>query len=726
MPSCLLACLLAFAARAAEVPRPWADRSLSPDARAGLVLKAMSQDEKFQLVRSQFGDRYAGRPAPAGAKGSAGYMPALARLGLPAIQETDAGLGVTRPGAAGGATPLPAGLATAASFDPAIAYAGGAMIGDEARRRGFGVLLAGGANLARDPRNGRNFEYLGEDPLLAGTLAGQAIRGVQSRHVVATLKHYALNDLETGRTVHSADLGERAMRESDLLAFEIALGVGDPGAVMCAYNKVNGTYACENGYLLDQVLKRDWGFPGYVMSDWGAVHSAAPAALAGLDQESAGETFDSQVFFDAPLRRAVAAGQVSQARLDDMVRRILRTLFAKGVYDDPPREQPVDYAAHAEVAQRVEEAGAVLLRNARGTLPLDGKLRAIAVIGAHADAGVLAGGGSSATRSPAGNPVPGLAPTTWPGPVIYHASSPLAAIRAHAPAARVDYADGKDPAAAAALAKRADVAVVFVQQWLGESFDAPDLRLPDNQDALVEAVAAANPRTVVVLETGGPVALPWLGRVGAVLAAWYPGGRGGEAIARLLFGDVAPSGRLPLSWPASAAQLPRPRIEGAGLGNPARPAEHVDYTIEGADVGYRWYQRQGTKPLFAFGYGLGYTRFAYGDFRAEAKGGALRVSFTVRNTGRRAGADVPQVYVSLPGRARPRRLAAWTRLTLKPGESRRVALTAEPRLLADFDVATQRWRRPAGAFTAYLARSAEDVASQATVTLPAETLPAAH
>jgi beta-glucosidase len=265
-----------------------------------------------------------------------------------------------------------------------------------------------------------------------------------------------------------------------------------------------------------------------------------------------------------------------------------------------------------------------------------------------------------------------------------------------------------------------------VQQWLGESFDAPDLGLPDGQDALVEAVAAANPRTVVVLENGGPVALPWLDRVGAVLEAWYPGGAGGEAIARLLFGEASPSGRLPLSWPASESQLPRPQIQGAGLGNPAKPAEHVDYAVEGADVGYRWYQREGRKPLFAFGYGLAYTQFAYGGLHVVAEGGALRVSFTVRNTGARAGADVPQVYVSLPGRALPRRLAAWRKLALKPGESRRVELVAEPRLLADFDTASRRWHQPAGDYTVYLARSAEDVAAQATVTLGEDTLRAAR
>ncbi len=736
----LLACLASAASVAATPPprdakagslfvkpaadaRPWMNPRLSPDQRAGLMLKAVTQDEKFRLLRTEYGDSH---PRPPGASGSAGYQPAITRLGLPALQESDAGLGVAKPLDVG-ATALPSGLATAASFDPALAYEGGAMIGGEAHRRGFNVMLAGGADLVRDPRNGRNFEYAGEDPLLAGVIVGNAIAGIQSRHVVSTIKHYALNDLETGRNTLSANITRAAARESDLLAFEIAIETGHPGAVMCSYNRVNGVYACENDWLLDQVLKHDWHYKGFVMSDWGAVHGAAKSALAGLDQESAGETFDKEVYFDKPLRAAVASGEVPQSRIDDMARRILRSLFAAGVIDHPAKPAPIDFAADRKVAQEVEEAGAVLLRNRDSLLPLSA-VQSVAVIGGHADEGVLTGGGSSAVQSPQGNAVPGVPPTSWPGPRIYQPSAPLAAIesRAHG---KVSYADGKDIAAAARLAARSDVAVVFVEQWAGESFDLPSLALPGNQDALVEAVAKANPHTIVVLETNGPVALPWLNQVGAVLEAWYPGAAGGEAIARLLYGEVDPSGRLPVSWPRDESQLPRPTIPGAGLaaiGLPpqGQPAVDVNYNIEGADVGYRWYQRKHLEPLFPFGYGLTYTHFEYRGFEPRVEHGRVTASFIVTDTGPREGVDVPQLYVTLPGPSEVRRLAGWCRIRLKPGQSAHLTITADPRLLVNFDSRAQRWQRRAGAYLLQLGHSATSLRGQGKLTLAAATWPA--
>jgi beta-glucosidase len=705
-----------------DAARPWMDPDLSPDQRAELVLQAMTQDEKFRLLRTEYGDRH---PRPAGALGSAGYQPAITRLGLPAIQESDAGLGVAKPLDVG-ATALPSGLATAASFDPALAREGGAMIGGEAHHRGFNVMLAGGADLVRDPRNGRNFEYAGEDPLLAGVIIGNAIAGIQSQHVVSTTKHFALNDLETARNTLSANITQAAARESDLLAFEIAIETGHPGAVMCSYNRINSVYACENDWLLDQVLKHDWHYKGFVMSDWGAVHSAAKSALAGLDQESAGESFDKEVYFDKPLRAAVASGGVPQSRIDDMARRILRSLFAAGVIDHPAKPAPIDFEADRKIAQRTEEAGAVLLRNQHSMLPLSAA-QSVAVIGGHADKGVLTGGGSSAVQSPEGNAVPDVPPTTWPGPRIYQPSAPLAAIekRAHA---KVTFADGNDIAAAAQLAAHSDVAVVFVEQWAAESFDLPTLALSGNQDALVAAVAKANPRTVVVLETNGPVAMPWLTQVGAVLEAWYPGAAGGEAIARLLYGEVAPSGRLPVSWPRDASQLPRPQIPGAGLasiGLPPRgkPAQDVDYDIEGADVGYRWYQRKHLEPLFPFGYGLSYTQFEYSGFVARFEHDHITAAFTVTNRGAREGVDVPQLYVTLPGADEVRRLVGWRRVALKPGQAARLTITADPRLLVNFDSHDQRWQRPPGTYRLQLGHSATSFQGQGKVTLNAANWP---
>ena len=649
---------IAGAAHAQTPPaQPWMNPALSPDRRAALVQQQMTLDEEVGLVHGPLGIPGF---APKEALGSAGYVPGVPRLGVPALQESDASLGVANPlniRKGDGATPLPSGLSLAATWNPGMAYLGGAMIGMEAWRKGFNVLLAGGANLARDPRNGRNFEYLGEDPLLTGTLAGQSIRGIQSQHVVSTIKHFALNDQETGRTTASARIGEAAMRETDLLAFELAIETGRPGSVMCAYNRLGGVYACENDYLLNRTLRADWNYPGWVMSDWGAVHSL-DAAKAGLDQESAQQT-DKKAFFDKPLKAAIADGSFSKDQLDRMVHRILRSMFAEDLFDHPPVRSEINYAANAAIAQHAVEQGIVLLKNTAGLLPLARTVRSIAVIGGHADVGVLSGGGSSQVI-PVGGPAltlkpPGTGAMSPFRTIIYDPSSPLKAIAAEAPGARVDYADGADPAAAAALAKGADVAIVFVTQWMMEGFDAPDLSLPDRQDALVAAVAAANPHTIVVLETGNPVVMPWLDQAGGVLEAWYPGARGGEAIANILFGDVNPSGRLPITFPGAMDQLPRPAIPGAGL--PDKTPFDLDYA-EGADVGYRWFVAKDLKPLFPFGFGLSYSSFRYANLSVHG-GRALSVSFDVTNTGARAGRDVPQVYAAPPGGVR--RLIGWSR-----------------------------------------------------------------
>lgn len=707
-------------AQPAPAVHPWSDAKLSPDQRADLLLKQLSQDDKFHLIRSYFAGprKPEDKPVPPGYLGSAGYIPAIERLGIPAIQESDAGLGVAtsermRPGDY--ATPLPAGPVTAASWDPQVAFRGGAMIGGEAHAKGFNVLLAGGTNLMREPRNGRNFEYAGEDPLLAGTIVGEAIRGIESQHVVSTIKHFALNDQETARTTVDVRIGEQAMRESDLLAFELAIERGKPGSVMCSYNKLNGDWACENDYLLNQVLKRDWKYPGFVMSDWGGVHSAAKAVNAGLDQESAAEIFDKEIYFDAPLREALAKGEVKQARIDDMAKRILRSFFAAGVFEHPAKKAPIDERANLAVARETLEAGAVLLRNQHGLLPLDmAKLESIAVIGAHADKGVLAGGGSSLVTAKGGNAVPGLKPSDWPGPVMYHPYAPLQALQSMAPKAKVQFAGGEDAAAAAALAAKSQIAVVFVQKWAGEAFDASDLSLPDGQDALVAAVAKANPHTIVVLENGSPVAMPWLEQVGAVLEVWYPGGDAGNGIANLLAGKVNPSGRLPLSWPRDVSQLPRPELPGAAGGT---PPESVDYAIEGANVGYRWYQSKGIQPLFPFGYGLSYTTFGHGPLKVDAKDGKVTATVTVRNTGKRAGADVAQVYVQVPG-AKAQRLAGFAKVFLKPGEQRELSIPLERRLLADFDTAKHGWVVRGGEYVVSEGRSLADLGKPVTVQLP--------
>jgi len=693
---------------------PWMDTGLSADARAKLLVARMTVDEKFQMLHSYFGLGKDGGPLPEGAVGSAGFVPGVPRLGIPSQQSADAGVGVTNPGGirkGDHATAMPSGPSTASSWNPQIAFTGGATMGREAWQQRFNILLAGSVNLQRDPRNGRNFEYAGEDPVLAGRLVGESIRGVQSQHVISTMKHFALNDMETSRNFHSAEIGEQAMRESDLLAFEIALDEGKPGSVMCSYNRINGTYGCEHDYLMNEVLKQEWKFPGFVMSDWGGVHSGSKAALAGLDQQSAGEVFDKAVYFDEPLRLAVAGGTVPQARLNDMVARILRTMFAHGNFDLPPQHVPIDDEAGFAAAQRTVEEGSVLLRNAGDVLPLGKDVQRIVIIGGHADKGVIGGGGSSMVGWTARgtNAVPGVLPTTWPGPVIFHPSSPLEALRAERPDATIEYVDGRDVAAAARAAAAADVAIVFATQWSAESVDLPHMKLPDNQDTLIAGVAKANPKTVVVLETNGPVELPWLQQVPAILQAWYPGIRGGEAIAALLTGKVNPSGRLPVTWPVDVSQLPRPHVNGLGFNPKQKPDDTIDYNIEGANVGYKWFAAKGLTPQFAFGHGLSYTQFQYDNLTYTAMGQRLVATVDVRNTGKVAGADVAQLYLKMPeGSTTPIRLIGFQKVTLQPGESRRIRIEAEPKAMASFDTADKQWKIAEGRYELQLSRSANE------------------
>jgi beta-glucosidase len=704
---------------------PWTDRALDPDRRAHLLAAAMTLDEKIRIVHGPMGRPRMGLAAPERALGSAGFVPGVPRLGIPDLQETDASVGVTnpdncRPG--DGATALPATLAVAAAWETDLAARGGAVLGNESRHKGFNVMLAGGVNLAREPRNGRNFEYFGEDPLLTGVLAGHAIRGIQGERIVSTIKHYALNNQETGRFSADVLIAEDAARESDLLAFELALEIGQPGSVMCGYNLVNGEYCSESEWLMNDVLKKAWGYPGWVMSDWGAVRSV-DAALAGLDQQS-GDQLDKEVYFGEPLKALAQDDPRYAARLDDMVHRILRSLFATGLMDDPV--QPggaIDYAVHADIAREIAENGIVLLRNEGGVLPLRAPAK-VAVIGGMAEFGVLAGGGSSYVTAIEGpgiqTPAMGVSAVGVPRMMIYHPSSPYQALRRALPDTEFLLSDGAYPKAAAQVAAMADVAIVFATQWTTESIDVPDLSLPHGQDALIAAVAAANPRTMVVLETGGPVLMPWLGDVAAVLEAWYPGGQGGVAIANVLTGAVDPVGRLPLTFPASEDQLPRPELVGVGLSAydaaNAKAVFPLPYE-EGADVGYRWFARHGLRPLFPFGFGLTYTRFDYRDATA-AWDETARVAFTVANIGERSGTDVAQVYLTaIDGRPEPR-LVGWAKVRLAPGASARCDVVVDRRLLARFDIARQCWRIDAGEYTFAVARDAGDAGTQVHLTIP--------
>lgn len=712
----VLLCSAAILAAAQNSGKPWLDKSLTADQRADLLIKEMTLDEKIQLLHGAATNF--GMSQPAKSLGGAGFIPGVERLGIPDIQMADASYGVTK-GAKYGrySTALPSDIAAASTWDAKLAYEYGAVIGRELRAHGFTMSLGGGVNITREPRNGRNFEYLGEDPVLAGKTVGQILQGLQAQHILGDIKHYAVNDQETGRNSVNAIIDKRVMRESDLLAFEIGIKEGQPASVMCSYNRVNGAFACENPYLLHDVLKTSWNFKGWVISDWLATHSTTKAVLAGLDQEMPGGDF-----LGAPLKKAVESGEVPVARLNDMVHRILRSEIAVGLFDNPPKPQPVDVAAGADVAQRVAERGSVLLKNS-GVLPLNAStIKSIAVIGSHADVGVISGGGSAQVEPLGGNPVP-LSPAP-PGykpnvaelffgrGATYFPSAPLKAIRMKVPSAKVEYDAGINLDAAAALAKSSEVAIVFVHQPSTEAVDH-SLTLPNNQDALVAAVAAANPRTIVVLETGGPALMPWIGSVAGAMEVWFPGTRGGEAIANLLFGDVNPSGKLAVTFPKSVDDLPHPRIAEPPAKEP-KPGENpiaaalnpgpfdMEYS-EGLKVGYKWYDAEGKEPLFPFGHGLSYTTFAYSGL--QHAGG--KVTFTVKNTGKRAGIETAQVYAGLPSSTGepPKRLVAWENVHLGPGESKTVTLTLDPWLLSIFDVQKNDWQLPKGEFKLFVGGS---------------------
>lgn len=698
---------------------PWSNASLTPDQRADMVLKEMTLAEKIQLVHGiGWGPLREGAPTPPDNNGGAGEVLGIPRLGIPSLQQADSAVGVRMAAPESRyATLLPSVLGAAASWDPDASHLYGDVIGRELRAQGYNQSIGGGVDLARDPRNGRLFEYPGEDPVLAGTTVGNLIAGVESNQVMGDIKHYALNDQETGRTVVDAQINHKAMHESDLLAFEIGIRIGHPSSVMCSYNKVNGDWSCENDYLLNKVLKGEWHYPGFVVSDWEATHTAVKAALAGLDQEQ-----PSDRYFGQPLMEAVQSGQVPMSRLDDMVHRLLRSMFAAGVIDHPPMPRTVvDPFKGRDDAQHIEEESIVVLRNQNNTLPLNANsLRSVAVIGAHADVGVMSGGGSAQVDAPGGSAIAPGSPTKW-GEAVYFPSSPLKYIREHAPGAQVRFDAGTNPTTAADLAAQSDVAIVFADQYMSEGGDAPTLALPNNQDALIAAVAKANPRTVVVLLTGNPVSMPWVENVGGVMEAWYPGIAGGQAIANVLFGTVNPSGKLPITFARTEADLPHARIFGLTYNTPANGGlpEHwvaeekkttfpADYN-EGVRFGYKWFESEGKQALFPFGFGLSYTSYHYADLHVNA--GRKSATLTVQNTGQRAGTEVAQVYVQLPGSTgeKFRRLAGWQRVELAPGESKTLTIAMEPLAMATWNDGNETWQWPSGEYTVSAGSSSEDL-----------------
>ncbi len=530
-----------------------------------------------------------------------------------------------------------------------------------------------------------------------GQMAAAEIKGIQSQGPIANANMYLTMQQETDRFHIDSVVDERTLQEIYLPPFRAAVSSG-VGSVMCAYIKTNGVYSCENPHVLNGLLKTQLGFPGWVMSDWGGTHSTAASARAGLDQEMP----DSRYYGQA-LETAVTDGKVSMATLDEHVRRILVMMFKHGLFDRPQPgnwDSQVQTPEHAAFSRQVAEQGTVLLKNEGHILPLSG-VSSIAVIGM--DGGTkpqVEGGGSSHVVPP-------------------YVISPLEGIRKRAGAAiKVTYSDGSDLAGAAGVAKAASVAIVFASTVEGEGHDRPNLELPGNQDELVKTVAAANPKTIVVLNTGGPVLMPWVDQVRGVIEAWYPGQEDGNAIAAILFGDVNPAGKLPLTFPLTADKIPTstpqqwPGVNGKSI-----------YS-EKLNVGYRWYDATRNRPLFPFGYGLSYTTFRLSHLvitpiSLRNGHGTIHGTVEVTNTGSRAGAEVVEAYVSQPSAngEPPRQLCAFARVFLKPGETRQVRLTISPRSLSFYDTSAHRWTLAAGTYRVLVGTSSRSLPLHRDVTI---------
>jgi beta-glucosidase len=717
---------------------PWMNATLSPSRRAHELLSAMSLGDKLAMVEGG-GEFNPTAPNPE----AAGFIAAIPALCIPALVLNDATNGIGDQQAL--TTAFPDTIALAAGWDPGLAQQYGAVLGREAFAKGVNVLLGPGMDIARNPLNGRNFEYAGEDPFLAGQSAAAIVRGIQSQHVIATAKHFALNDQETDRTTDSSDASVRTMEEIDLPAFGAAVQAG-AGAVMCSYNRINSVYACQNQYTLDKVLEGQFGFNGFVMSDWGANHSTVASADAGMDMEMPGGVSGSvdggTDYYGSALQTAVADGQVSIATLNGMVYRIIDAMFRVGLFDHVPAEgaqaaaTPATTPASLAMATKVAEAGTVLLKNQGAVLPIGGAAgQRIAVIGPAAGPA----GAELADQGYGSGHVPEFAYA--PGVV-----SPLSAIETRAAKAGdvVTYADGTSSEDAVAAASGANVAVVFISDAEIEGADRPNLDAnfgtcsfvdfassdsctysPIDQNALVAAVAAANPHTIVVVQAGDPIAMPWLDQVAGVIDNWYPGQMDGDTIAPILFGDFDPSGHLPLTFPAqlsddplqTAAQYPGVDQAGDSVG------PHSNYS-EGLLVGYRWYEAKGIKPLFPFGFGLSYTSFAFSHLEVSSTETGAVVSFTVTNTGRRAGADVAQVYVGDPASTGepPRQLKGFRKVSLEPGRSTRVTIALPEVSFAYWNTGAGTWTVADGSYRIYVGDSSASLPLQTSIARGAATL----
>jgi len=696
----------------------WMNPHRSPTARAHALLKAMTLADKVDMVT---GDT--AQPEPSYPNyGSAGVVFAIPRMCIPALVLNDAAAGIADTQVR--TTAYPDGVTQASTWDPRLLEQFGRVLGHEAFVKGVNVLLGPGADILRDPLNGRGWEYYGEDPFLTGQSVAAIIRGVQQNPVVATVKHYAADDQEgtpdNNYGTISNDVDARTMREIELPAFAAAVHAG-VGSVMCTSEQLNRIYACQNAAYLRGVLDRGLGFTGWVVSDWQAAQSTVGSADAGMDME-----MPSAMYYGPALQRAVEQHRVASSTLDGMVYRIVFTMFRLGLFDHVPPERGRAFANNATTAQslamatRIAEDGTVLLKNSHRVLPLTKPLQRIAVIGSPASphGAELAEQGYGSAHVPE----PG-----YPVGVV----SPLQAITARAANQRdlVTYNDGSNVAAAALAAKSADVAIVFVSDVSSEGFDRPNMTARAgtcdpvqqsgcsyesvDENALVSAVAAANPRTVVVLQNGGPLSMPWLRRVQGVLENWYPGQVDGSAIAPILFGDVDPSGHLPETFPLSLAQGPlRSKLQYPGVNGQVVHSERLL-------VGYRWFTAKHIRPLFPFGFGLSYTTFRFSRLSVRHVGGGVEVRFTLANAGARAGADVAQVYVGDPAAAGepPEQLEGFDRIELARGRRVSATIALTRRAFEHWSVSNSRWTVSPGCYAIMVGGSAGNLPLRALVAL---------
>ncbi len=678
-----------------------------PETRARDLVNRMTLDEKIQELH--------GLREP----GHFRYVPGIPRLGIPAFQITNgpagAGPGGTRPQAK--ATALPSPISLAATWDAELANLNGVIIGAESRDLGSALVEAPTINIARVPQNGRTFEGYGEDPYLAGQISFNNIIGMQSQGVIANVKHYAANNQETNRFHVNEEIDERTLREIYLPAFEASVKQGHVDSLMCAYPRVNGTYCCENDVLLNQILRKEWGFEGFITSDFGAVHSTVASAMAGLDLE-----MPNGKYFTDDLKTAVQSGQVPVSVIDDKLLRRFRTMMRVGVFDHPPTVKDLPAQPNGATARRLAEQGMVLLKNDGGVLPLNAaRIKSIAVIGPAAVKAVTGGGGSSHV-------------------VPLYSVDPVDGIKNRVgEKVTVNFIDGSDISQALFVAGASDAVVLMVGDMITEGFDH-SISLSGNQDQLVQAIAAANPHTVVVIKSGGAVLMPWVDQVAAVLEAWYPGEEDGNAVADVLFGDYNPSGKLPITFPKNLEDVPAntpaqypgsgpvaPYIEGYeyDLEKKAAPGiGGVAHYSEGVFVGYRHYDAKGITPLFPFGHGLSYTSFSYKDLKVSPNVVSLdgkheptvSVDLTVTNMGSLEGAEVVQLYLGLPSTnvvpQPPKQLKGFQKVMLKPGKATHVHLVLEPRALSYWDVKSHSWTIAPGAYQIMLGSSSRDIRLQ--------------